>query len=143
MNDFKRVAGITSYQHFHFSSEFPGKVKMSKTHCSDEVTTLQLVKDPEKVFSADDLPPLLAPAGLSDHRRKYLQDNILHFFISRTGRPSVQCWCNGLTQLSHEQSLRYILKFSNFDACCKLVQDHFHCSFPHSCYSSVTSRSAM
>ena len=48
MNDFKRVVGITSYQHFHFSSEFPGKVKMSKTHCSDKVTTLQLVKDPEK-----------------------------------------------------------------------------------------------
>ena len=64
---------------FHFSSEFPGKVKMSKTHCSDEVTTLQLVKDPEKVFPADDLPPLLAPAGLSDHRRKYLQDNVLQF----------------------------------------------------------------
>ena len=79
MNDFKRVVGITSYQHFHFSSEFPGKVKLSKTHCSDEVTTLQLVKDPEKVFSADDLPPLLAPAGLSDHRRKYLQDNVLQF----------------------------------------------------------------
>ena len=50
---------------------------MSKTHCSDEVTTLQLVKDPEKVFSADDLPLLLA--GLSDHRRKYLQDNVLQF----------------------------------------------------------------
>ena len=77
MNDFKRVVGITSYQ--HFCSEFPGKVKMSKTHCSDEVTTLQLVKDPEKVFSADDLPPLLAPACLSDHRRKYLQDNVLQF----------------------------------------------------------------
>ena len=58
MTDFKRVVGITSYQHFHFSSEFPGKVKMSKTHCSDEVTTLQLVKDPEKVFSADDPPDL-------------------------------------------------------------------------------------
>jgi len=77
--DFKKVDGITSYQHFQFSKEFPGKVKMWKLHNSDEVKTLQLVKNPQKVFQATDLPPVLPPAGLSVSRRKYLQDQVMPF----------------------------------------------------------------
>ena len=76
---FKKVQGITSYQHFHLSKAFPGQVKMKKAFNSEEVVTLQLVKDPQKEFDRSILPPVLLAAGLTEARRKYLRDSVRPF----------------------------------------------------------------
>ena len=76
---FKKVQGITSYQHFHLSKAFPGQVKMKKAFNSEEVVTLQLVKDPQKEFDHSILPAVLPAAGLTEARRKYLRDSVRPF----------------------------------------------------------------
>ena len=76
---FRKVEGITQYQHFFFSKDFPGKVKMAK-HLDRDPVILNLCKThPPPQYDATVLPEILPPAGLSDDRRGYLVKNVLDF----------------------------------------------------------------
>ena len=76
---FKKVVGITKYYHFHFSKTFPGIVKMAKEVDSADVVSLQLLRNPGQQLSADVLPSVLPRAGLSEQRRKYLEEKVAVF----------------------------------------------------------------
>lgn len=75
---FRRIVGITKFQHFRFSQEFLGEVRMKQTFESEEVS-LKLCKTSATSFDPLSLPLVLPAAGLTDDRRKYLADNVLEF----------------------------------------------------------------
>lgn len=75
---FRRIAGITKFHHFHFSSEFPGQVKMKELLDGPE-TTVTLSKVAVDAVVSSDLPEVLPPAGLTENRRQYLLDSVLGF----------------------------------------------------------------
>ena len=77
---FKKVAGITRYQHFTFKKELPGHVEMRQTPSSEEVpTTLNLLKPSAPALAANVLPEPLGVGGLSHSRKDYLLKNLLEF----------------------------------------------------------------
>ena len=76
---FKRVTGLTQYYHFTFSSYHPGKVMMKKTCDSQDIVTLQLLREPNQPLGADDLPEVLPQAGLTPQRCQYLLDSVATF----------------------------------------------------------------
>lgn len=75
---FKKIVGITKFQHFHFSREFPGVVKMKESIDSEEVS-LKLFKGDEETVDHHEMPNELPAGGLSEDRRKYLIDNVMEF----------------------------------------------------------------
>ncbi|KAJ8308706.1 hypothetical protein KUTeg_013580 [Tegillarca granosa] len=68
---FRSLRGISSYQHFRFSSTYPGKVFLKKCDDDESETTFTLVKR-----SVDQVPlnrpDPVTPKGLSRDRQKYL-----------------------------------------------------------------------
>ena len=72
------LRGIKKIQHFHFSSSFPGKVKVSNELDGTE-TTITLRKDPSWTPSSVEHPELVVPPGLPLERQWYLYDKIREF----------------------------------------------------------------
>ena len=77
--DFKKVHGVTKFELFRFCKGTPGKVEMKHRHSSENVETLQLVKNANKVFAATDLSPVLPAIGIAEAHQKYLRDNCTTF----------------------------------------------------------------
>ena len=79
---FKKIAGIMKHHHFSFSAEEKGVVTMKGT-CREEEPSVKvrILKDTsdEHTFSAEALPPVLLPGGMSAARREYLEKNVLEF----------------------------------------------------------------
>ena len=90
---FKRLAGITQYQHFNMTKEQPGKIKMKKTSAAEEGDTIQLLRNPSDTtgFSSSSLPDVLPEAGLSALRRKYLLDNVAGFCHAENKAAFTEC----------------------------------------------------
>ena len=70
----KKIPGIKQYHHFTFKSSIPGSVICKEYHDSPEVT-INLLKAPWNP-TADELPSVVTPAGLSSKRQWYLYDKI-------------------------------------------------------------------
>ena len=78
---FKKIAGIMKHHHFSFSVEEKGVVTMKGTCREKEPSVkVRILKDTsdEHTFSAEALPPVLPPGGMSAARREYLE-NVLEF----------------------------------------------------------------
>ena len=72
------LKGIKKMQHFHFSSRFPGQVKVYNELDGNE-KTITLHKDPSWTPTPTDLPEYIVPPGLSLERQWYLHDKIREF----------------------------------------------------------------
>ena len=72
---FSAIPGITSYHHFFFSSDQPGKVILKKSR-DDPPLTFKFMKVTPDVQT---LPHTIQPEGLSDTRQQYLYDEIRQF----------------------------------------------------------------
>ena len=68
---FKRLPGISKYQHFRFSSEYPGYVFVKKGADDNEVK-IDLLKKRSTALNITGLPTVLPDAGFSAERKKYL-----------------------------------------------------------------------
>ena len=73
---FNRIKSIKKLHHFIIDSSYQGIVKVKETSGSS-VTDLNLLKNDKP--SRNDLPPLVAPRGLSAERQWYLYDRIRQF----------------------------------------------------------------
>ena len=78
---FKRIPHIKDYHHFTASSDTPGVVTCKKYSDSSEFKH-NLLKDPNIIPTTGELPPTVAPKGLSDERQWYLYDKIRPFCSS-------------------------------------------------------------
>ncbi len=78
---FRKVPQMKSYHHFSFSASTPGVVTLKKFSDSPSSTYRHLVDD-TWTPTADDLPPLVTPAGLSRYRQWYLYKQIREFSIN-------------------------------------------------------------
>jgi len=94
---FKRLAGITQYQHFLFHKDRPGEVMMTKTAADEDGITFQLLQQgAQDEIAAHVLPEVLPEAGLSVDRRAYLEKNVAVFchpenkaeFLAALGAPA-------------------------------------------------------
>ena len=78
----KKIAGIMKHHHFSFSAEEKGVVTIKGT-CREEEPSVKvrILKDTsdEHTFSAEALPPVLPPGGMSAARHEYLEKNVLEF----------------------------------------------------------------
>ena len=72
------LKGIKKMQHFHFSSRFPGQVKVYNELDGNE-KTITLCKDPSWTPTPTDLPEYIVPPGLSLEHQWYLHDKIWEF----------------------------------------------------------------
>ena len=72
------LKGITQMQHFRFHSSSPGTVFV-KTASSTKEREIKLLKDTSWTPSANQLPPVVVPTGLSAERQQYLYDKIREF----------------------------------------------------------------
>ena len=70
--------GIKALPHFYFSAAKPGSVivRVSPDSTPQE---LRVVRDEDWQPSADELPPIIHPPGLSFERKKYLYEKIREF----------------------------------------------------------------
>lgn len=75
---FRRLSGITKFQHFRFSSEFPGSVKVKETVDGPE-TTFKLATVSADSLVASDLPEVLPAGGITEDRKAYLVKHVLEF----------------------------------------------------------------
>ena len=72
------LKGIKQMHHFHFSSGFPGQVKVKSEHTSTErCITLRKVSTWSPMPA--DLPPQIVPSGLPLERKWYLFDKIREY----------------------------------------------------------------
>ena len=78
---FKRLSGISSYQHFTFTKNRPGEVLMTKTAADEDGVKVQLLRNQDTLnaIGAHVLPDVLPEAGLSNDRRAYLLENVAAF----------------------------------------------------------------
>ena len=74
---FKKITGIKKYHHFRMSSSAPGCVFVKEQYDSRE-EKLELLKEPWNP-SADTLPSVIPPRGLSLERQWYLHEQIRPF----------------------------------------------------------------
>ena len=72
------LKGITHMHHFRFNFSSPGVVFV-KSESSGPERKINLLKNTSWVPSADDLPSLIIPTGLSAERKQYLFDKIREF----------------------------------------------------------------
>jgi len=75
---FRKLPGITSYQHFSMDSSNPGVV-IAKRYVDSEPKTFELLKksaDYSALLDGSNLPRKVSPAGLSPERQWYLYDRI-------------------------------------------------------------------
>ena len=84
-NDFfsshlRKIPGITSYHHFHFSNENLGKV-LTREHIGSPEQAVNLMKSNDAIWtpSSYKLPSIVPPAGLSEERKLYLYEKIRDF----------------------------------------------------------------
>ena len=82
---FKRIPNITTYHHFHFDSNSPGKISLRET-ADGQVTALSHLKDEDdSTFrsmggtSESNFPNQVPPKGLTAERQWYLYDKIRQF----------------------------------------------------------------
>ena len=75
---FRELTGIKKFHHFHFSTSFPGVVKLQQ-HSDSPEEERSLLKDPNWKPVATDLPPIIQPTGLSFERKQYLFEKIREF----------------------------------------------------------------
>ena len=75
---FRRLTGVKKYHHFHFSTSFPGAVKL-QLHSGAAEEEQHLLKDLSWTPEASDLPPVIQPTGLSLERQQYLFEKICEF----------------------------------------------------------------
>ena len=78
---FKPLPGISRMQHFCISQDSPG-IAMTHTSVDSSESPFQLLKKGIKAtsLSADDLPLVLRPEGLSKHRVQYKKRRSNHLF---------------------------------------------------------------
>ena len=78
---FKRLSGISSYQHFTLTKNRAGEVLMTKTGADEDGVKVQLLRNQDTLnaINAHVLPDVLPEAGLSDDRRAYLLENVAAF----------------------------------------------------------------
>ncbi len=74
---FRRLLGITNYQHFHFDSSCPGVVQVQE-RCDSKKIRISLLKD-DWIPPPSTLPQQIFPKGLSQEREWYLYDHIRTF----------------------------------------------------------------
>ena len=73
---FRKLPGISCYQHFSMSSDRPGEVIVKRSADSAEETYQLLKRNVKSSFSQMNLPEEIIPKGLSPERQWYLYDNI-------------------------------------------------------------------
>ena len=73
----KKITGIKTYHHFRMSSSAPGCVFV-KEHSDSSEVKIDLLKEPWNP-SADELPEVVPPKGLSAERQWYLHEQIRPF----------------------------------------------------------------
>ena len=83
---FRKLAGMKSYH--HFSASTPG-VTTVKEFSDSESSSFKLQADNSWVPTADELPPLITPLGLSKERQWYLYNQIREF--CRAGTEDLVC----------------------------------------------------
>ena len=74
---YKAIPQITSYHHFCFSQEYPGKVALREFADTKETKVIILRKD--VTIDPTALPSILPPSGLSEERKQYLYNEIRVF----------------------------------------------------------------
>ena len=74
---YKHIPQITSYYHFYFSKEYPGKVVLREFADSEEIM-MDVLKQGVNVDPTA-LPCTLSPSGLSEQRKQYLYNEIRVF----------------------------------------------------------------
>ena len=85
---FRKVPHIKSYHHFHFNALTPGTVTIKQYSDSDE-TAFNMLTDYNWYTSANDLPQVIPPSGLSSSRQWYLYQQIREF--CRPGTEDLTC----------------------------------------------------
>ncbi len=73
---FRKLPGISRYQHFSMSSDRHGEVTVKRCADSAEETYQLLKRNVKSSFSQMDLPKEITPKGLSSERQWYLYDSI-------------------------------------------------------------------
>ena len=71
----RKVKHIKKFQHFSMSAGAPGSVEM-RLESDSESTQLNILIDHSWAPSAEDLPPVVPPSGLSPERQWYLYSHI-------------------------------------------------------------------
>ena len=74
---FKRIKSIKAFHHFTIDSDSPGQILLRKT-CDSPITKEQHLRN-LAVIPSSDLPPIIAPIGLSRERQWYLYDKIREY----------------------------------------------------------------
>ena len=75
---FKKLIGVTTYQHFRFAAATPGRVFCKEYSDSKEVAVKLLRRD-SFTPAIGMLPPIIPPQGLSLDRQTYLFEKIREF----------------------------------------------------------------
>ena len=75
---FRSVPHMKTFHHFSFSAQHPGVVKM-KEFSDSACTSFKMLDDEEWSPTADELPPVIHPIGLSLTRQWYLYRQIREF----------------------------------------------------------------
>ena len=88
---FNPVRNITKYQNFHFSAEHPGKVQVSGSSTLEDTTVTVLKPGVDlSLLTADNLPPILEPAGLTHARADFF---FFFFFFFFTREHILNSYC--------------------------------------------------
>ena len=74
---FKPIPSILKYQHFYFSSKYPGIVKLQENASSEKIA-VDITKPKVKIDHTQ-MPKLIIPTGLSIDRQTYLYEQIRVF----------------------------------------------------------------
>ena len=85
---FRKLPQIKSYHHFQFLASKPGVVTLKKFSDSS-TSTFKLLHDDDWTPTADELPPVIHPPGLSNARQWYLYNQIREF--CSTGTQDLVC----------------------------------------------------
>ena len=80
---FKKIPQIKSYHSFKIDVDAPGKITC-KEYSNSVSTTFDIIKVPGVLPTTGELPPIIAPSGLSDDRQWYLYDKIQPFCSERS-----------------------------------------------------------
>ena len=75
---FKKVPGVSTYQHFTFTSAFPGAVEV-KERVDSETHRVTILKSDPSILTSVSLPPIIPCGGMSAERQKYLHKEIRPF----------------------------------------------------------------
>ena len=85
---FRHVTQLKSYQHFTFSVDHPDTISL-KEYSDSPSSLFSMLVDDDWCPQADELPPVVAPAGLSHKRQTYLYQQIREF--CRPGTEDLTC----------------------------------------------------